>query len=256
MERKGDRRVGGQIRFVYEEPAVVVEDDGKRYLVVGDLHIGAERRFRQRGINIYKNEERMADKIKKIAKEFKAERIVLLGDIKESILYPDVQERKSIKDFFYRLEGMEMEVLRGNHDAHLDEITGRKVSDEFMTKNFAFLHGNKWPTEEAMMRRTIISGHSHVAVETVDRNGARYIEKAWLIAGRGREKGGYKKIEARELIVMPAFNELITGYPVGKKENGRKEGMNPLLGSGIFSYRNADIFGISGSYYGKVKSKE
>ncbi len=255
MERKGEG-TGEQIRFVYEEPAVVVEDDGERYIVVGDLHIGAERRFRQRGINIYKNEERMADKIKEIAKEFEAERLVLLGDIKESILYPDVQERNAIRNFFYRLEGMEMEILRGNHDAHLDEIINKKCQDEFMTKNFAFLHGNKWPTEEAMMRKTIISGHNHVAVETVDKNGARYIEKAWLIAGRGRSKGEYKRINTKELIVMPAFNELITGYPVGKKGSGREEGMNPLLGNRIFSYRNADIFGISGSYYGKVKSKE
>ncbi len=240
------------LKFVYNEPALIVED-GKRYLVVGDLHVGVERRFRDNGINIYGNEIRMAEKLLEIAGRFNTRRTILLGDIKESVLYPEAHERRSLKSFFAKIEGMDVVVLRGNHDAHLDEIIGMEVMDEFTTRNFAFLHGNKWASDDAIKKRTIVSGHSHVAVSVSDKNGARYTEKAWLIAERGNSKGIYGSIGAEELVVMPAFNELITGTPVGmdKGRSGR-EGMNPLLKNGVFSYGKARVFGVSGSYYGAV----
>ncbi len=47
------------------------------------------------------------------------------------------------------------------------------------------MHGNAWPSEEAMRKKYLVVGHRHFAV---DSNGR--IEKAWLFARRGKADRG------------------------------------------------------------------
>ena len=88
------------IQFAYDEPAAVVKNERKRYLVVGDLHIGRELKLAARGIRVYGYSLKMAERIASLMKEFKADGLVILGDVKESIPRPEAVEARLISSSF------------------------------------------------------------------------------------------------------------------------------------------------------------
>jgi putative SbcD/Mre11-related phosphoesterase len=242
------------IRFVYNEPALVVNDNGRNVLVVGDLHIGAEARLADKGIHVYGTSAEMAKHIIGTANEFSAKGVVLLGDVKESVLYPPVSERRAIAAFFGALGALDVEVVAGNHDAHLGEIAGIEPLRELVLGDVALIHGHTWPSEKAVECRYIVTAHNHIAVTVRDSNGALYREKAWLIApvARAKAKERYGRFKPSRLVVMPAYNDLILGMPVN--ELGSKgENINPLLRNGIFSHDRAYVYTLRGEYMGTVK---
>ncbi|MDE1868655.1 MAG: hypothetical protein KGH60_01680 [Candidatus Micrarchaeota archaeon] len=164
--------------------------------------------------------------------------------IKNSILFPDAYDSRSIKNFFGALSDFDIVVVAGNHDAHLGEIVNVRIERELCLDGFTFVHGDKRPS--AMDSGYVITAHNHVAVRLKDRNGRYYDEKAWLIANLSKAKAKefyYKYNDKSRLVVMPAFNDLIMGTPLGKN---RKENLNPLIRSGIFSYRGIQVYTLRG----------
>ncbi len=241
------------LKFIYNEPALVVNDRGLNTLVVGDLHVGAETKLADRGIHIYGTGAEMARRLVALAREFSAKSVVLLGDVKDSVLYPAVRERRSLADFFNGLEGLDVTVVAGNHDAHLDEVVGVAPVKEILLDDIALLHGNTWPSDRAVKRRYIITAHNHIAVSMRDRNGAFYMEKAWLMApptlSKARKR--YPGFRASRLVVMPAYNDLIMGMPVNELSSDR-ENISPLFRNRIFSHAKAYVYTLRGDYVGKV----
>ncbi len=233
------------MRFVYEEPAMVALHGSERYVVVGDLHIGVELGLRGRGIHVDAT-ERLAGRIRSLVNEFAADKVIMLGDIKESILYPDVAEARLIRTFFDRLGDIDIEIVAGNHDAHLQDIIGNKISKGLVIGRFAFLHGNRNPSDEAMLCDYLVTAHSHTAVRIVDKNGAVYEEKAWVVADVNRDAAAaaYPRFNRRiKLIVAPAFNDLITGVLAGEGLKGH----NPLFRSGLFGYGTLKAYTLDGA---------
>ncbi len=242
------------VMFILDEPALVIDENGKRYLVVGDLHIGLEARFRGRGVHVYGLAENMAKKIKRIMNEFGANSLIVLGDVKDSVLYPDSYELRNIKSFFDALKEIEVVVAEGNHDAHLEEITGIRLRKEILLGRYALFHGNAFPTAGAMKRDYLITAHSHVGVTLKDEKGTIYRYKAWMVSSVSKKAGeyyrGYNK--KAKLISMPAFNDLILG--TGVEQLSKKENLNPLLRNGIFNYSRAEVYLLNGEFAGRVSS--
>jgi Predicted ICC-like phosphoesterases len=85
----------------------------------------------------------MAKEVVSIASEFDIGEIIMLGDIKDSIMHPERGELMSIKGFFNALEGYKIRIVRGNHDAFISEITGIEPVDELLIGRFALLHGEQ-----------------------------------------------------------------------------------------------------------------
>lgn len=245
------------IRFLYGEAAATVGTAHGRYLIVGDLHIGLESEFVRKGINLYNATEFMSNKIRKMAESEDVKGIIVLGDVKETLLYPTMSDRKKITDFFSALAKYEVVITKGNHDSHLDEIlqsAGVSLVDEHIIDDFAFLHGHKWPSEAAMGCSVIFAAHNHIAVQIVDENKAIYTQKAWLVAKlnskAARER--YQKFhKGASLIILPAFNDLIVGTPVNKIIGNN---LSPLLRSHTFEYDTAQVYGIQGALLGTPKS--
>jgi hypothetical protein len=238
------------IRFVYDEPAMIAINGAEKYLVVGDLHIGMERKLRERGVHI-DSTGRLSERIHKLAKEFDADRVVMLGDIKESVLYPDAAETRHIRSFFESMGDLSVEVIAGNHDAHLQELISNKVSRELVLGRFAFMHGDKRPSESAMMCDYLVTAHSHTVVRIMDKNGAIYEEKAWVVAGidESAARQSYARFNKRiKLIIEPAFNDLIMGTAVG---SGLKT-HNQFFRSGLFDYDKAKVYTLEGSLVGNA----
>jgi putative SbcD/Mre11-related phosphoesterase len=231
------------ILFAYDEPAAIIRQGAKRYLVVGDLHIGRELKLAKNGIKIYGSSELMADRIIALMKMHKAKGLVILGDVKDSIIRPDTTEIRIIHSFFKRLSGYELILVQGNHDAGLSDVAGLLKVKEYKIGKVGLTHGNALPSEELMQSEYIIAGHDHPAV-MVDIESGGHLEKAWImldikptIAAKSYKKPN-KKIK---LILMPAFNDLITGTDIGK---GRI--MNALVRRGMFNLKSAKIYDIKG----------
>jgi uncharacterized protein len=235
-----------KIKFVYNEPAMVIRAGKIPYLVIGDLHIGVERSLHERGVHVFNATEFMADRIKNIMKEFSLKKIIMLGDIKESVLYPDVSAARAIKGFFDNLSAFEITIVAGNHDAHLADIINLPITKELLIGSFALLHGEKNPSEKAMLSDYLITAHNHAMVRIRDSNGATYDQKVWLMAklnqaGAHRSYGNVNK--SIKLIMMPAFNSLIMGSELSKFY---KENANPSLRNKTFNYGSAEIYNLMG----------
>lgn len=245
------------IKFIYNEAAVVVTTGGEDHLVIGDLHIGAERAFIKKGIHLYSAVEQMTKKIKSIAKEFGTKSLIILGDVKDTVLYPDAVESNELKTFFKELKDYRIRVTAGNHDPHLKELVGCEIAEELVIGDFAFLHGHKWPSDMAMKADYILAGHNHIAVSLKDKNGAYYNQKAWLVSKFSKKSGLERYPEANAkitLVVLPAFNDLIVGMPVGKSV---EDNLSPLFRNKIFNYASAKIYSLHGDLIGtpsRIKS--
>jgi uncharacterized protein len=233
------------IKFVYDEPAMVVNADNEEYLVIGDLHIGMELELSKKGVHLFSATENMGKRIIKIMNDFSLTKMIMLGDIKNSILYPEFSEIRLLKEFFDALSKFEIKIVAGNHDAHLAELIDHEVVKELVVGNFGFLHGNRKPDQSIMMLDYIISAHDHLAVRIKEKNGAIYEQKAWGIYSINKRmaKSSYDKFNEKiKLVSMPAFNDLIIGTTIEKLSASR---MNPLLNSKIFS-KNAEIYNTLG----------
>lgn len=249
---RGEERV----KFIYNEAAVIVTAEDVSHLVIGDLHIGAEKKLINRGIRVYSAVEAMAKKVKKLMGEFSLNNIIILGDVKDTILYPDSWELNELRKFFSLLSEYRIAVIRGNHDAHLEELIDVEIKDELLVGDFAFMHGHKWPSEEAMMKKYVFVGHNHAAVSMVDKNKGFYSQKAWLIASLNKSKAAetYKKFNNDvKLVVLPAFNDLITGMPVNEVLE-KNEHLSPLFRNGVFVYGKAKIYSLRGEIIGTPSS--
>ena len=112
-------------------------------------------------------------------------------------------------------------MVAGNHDAHLQELISNRINRELMIGRFAFLHGDKNPSEEAMMCDYLITAHSHTAVRIADKNGAMYEEKAWVVAGVDKKlqrKHSYAQFNKRiKLIIDARFQRPDNGHADRKR---------------------------------------
>ncbi len=244
------------IKFAYNKPALIVTFLKKRYIILGDLHIGYEKRLIKQGIHIYNITDMMSREIINLSKIYKTKNIILLGDIKDSILHPEQIELESIKKFFNNLKDLNITIANGNHDAFLDNIINVKTQHELYLGEVALLHGNRFPSKEAMKRKVLVTAHNHIAVNIELGNNTFVKEKAWLIANINNEVATsfYKEIKTKNLIVLPAFNPMIIGKSVNS--NLKNKNINPLFNNNIFDYNNSQVYDLSGKLLGNIKFME
>ncbi|MCK4949850.1 MAG: metallophosphoesterase [Thermoplasmata archaeon] len=226
-----------------------------RTIVVADLHIGIEFGFRESGFVIPSQTERMLERLIDIADRHKAERAVIVGDIKHKIKSVSPQERAEIPPFFERVLEVvpEVHLVPGNHDANIFGVLPEKVKvhDPKGVKldDVGFTHGYAWPSQEAMYSEVLCMGHIHPSVLFVDRLGLRMTKRCWL---RARFTGGGERYDAnpQELIVIPSFNDFCGGFPVNSPTSGP---MGPVLKSDLIDLENSRVYLLNGVDLGKLK---
>ena len=241
------------IRFVYQKPIAIVSNGNKSALVIGDIHIGIEQRLKNKGLKIDNVTERMIAEILDTSAEFNVNKIIILGDIKDSILYPEKYERFQIKKFFDELSIYDILLLSGNHDSHMEEILNAKLKTEYIFGKNAFLHGNRWPSEELMQLDSIFMGHSHMAISIKENGHVVYNDKVWMRAKLSTKNARlkYEKFNKNiELITVPSFNPFITGSNILDD----KIPISPIIRSGIFNYQYGRIYTLGGDELGTIKN--
>jgi len=245
------------IKFITDMPALLLDH---KILVIGDLHIGLDYELYKSGFSLPPIINKMEKRISKLIKETGSDKLILLGDIKHNIPGISFQEEREIPKFLENLsKRAEVHVVPGNHDGNIQRLSprGTKVHPRsgFRMGDFYFNHGHTWPGKDFPDSKVLVVAHSHPAVEFKDSLGYRHVEPCWLKSKLNRKKIEEKyrnKAHAKEAIVMPAFNPLISGMPVNRKPE--KSFIGPLMRSGIINLKNSDVYLLDGTHLGKVKN--
>ncbi|MCQ2079382.1 MAG: metallophosphoesterase [archaeon] len=225
-------------------PALRVEDS----LIIGDLHIGVEAHLGKKGVHLTSRTDMMFDSVVEAAGT-EVDRIIMIGDIKDSVPGSTRQEYREIPMFCDRLleHFSEVCIVRGNHDTSIEEFVPGRVrihpASGMVLGDIGLIHGHTWPSEEVMGCRTLVMGHEHPTVLFKDGVGAHMSEPCWL-RGRFKEVSSERYPSLPEqFIVVPAFNRLLGGSPMNVVDS---EPLSPILNSDLVDLDNSHLYLLDG----------
>lgn len=231
-------------------PALLLEGR-RRWACIVDLHIGIEAALRASGFNVPSQMPAMLSTMESLASH--ADRLLILGDVKHRITHMSRREDREVGHVMKRLMQVFQAIVitPGNHDGGLRSVIpdGCVVASAQGTivEGTGAFHGHVWPSQKTMSARTLVMGHVHPSVLLEDSMGGRTNEKCWYRAPMLPEKVLERyPSHPKELIVMPAFNPLITGSPV----NADGGMLGPLLRNGLVDTASSRAYLMDGTNLG------
>ncbi len=234
---------------VYGTPALVADTN----LVIGDLHIGVESHLRSKGFHLTSHTDDMCDSIIESADD-SINRLIVLGDVKDSVPGSTIQEYREIPEFFERLlERFDIiDVVRGNHDTQIEEFLPTKVrirpSTGLKLDDTGFIHGHMWPSAEVMDCETLVMAHNHPAVMFRDGVGKQMTEPCWFRGSFSKTSDPRYPVLPRRFLVIPAFNRMLGGSPVNVIG---EDLLGPVLNSEMLDLDGAHLYLLDGIDLGK-----
>jgi len=248
-----------RLDFITGDSALLI---GKA-LVIADLHLGAEHDYRSAGIRMPSRTPDVGKKLEALIRKTRAKRLVILGDVKHRVPGISFQEGREVPQLLGRLsEKVSVEVVPGNHDGWLEKLCPNITmhpSGGIRLGNFWLTHGHAWPSDMAMKADAIIIGHNHPQVEFRDRLGTVWREKAWVRVPLRRKllQKHYNKSSIQksipELLLMPAFGELVGGWAVNRPNDDGKlvGGLGPI--TKCADMKHALAFMLDGTFLGEIR---
>ena len=239
-----------EIQPVHGHPALRIDN----VIVIGDLHIGVESNLGAKGFHLPSRTAEMRDDLLRMSGD--ASRLIILGDVKDSVPGSTKQEYREIPDFFNTmLERFDIvDIVAGNHDTQIEDFLPKHVNvhpaSGMAIGKIGFVHGHTWPSADIMRSDMLIIAHNHPTVMFRDGVGKRTTEQCWFRAPFTDAGSGYKERPA-EMIMIPSFNRLLGGSPVNVKDEGF---LGPLMNSGMIDIDEAKIFLLDSTYLGKRKN--
>lgn len=240
------------------ERALVLQGD-QTAIVIGDVHVGVEAALARGGVTVPDQTQRLRERVDALVREHGATRLVVVGDLKETIARSSSSDIARLRHFVRGL-GVQVDLVPGNHDADLawmgiEEVrmhpaTGLKLEDVALT------HGHVWPASEVMDARILVTSHNHPMLGLRDELGKLQKEPCWVrgpFTKAARER--YPMLpRGAQFIIMPAFNELLGGTPINAlRTDGKKEGLGPLMRNGLYDLAKAKVYTLDGIEVGTVK---
>jgi len=257
--------------------------DHMKTAVVADLHLGFEFELSKAGINLPSQTPKLRDRLMKALDRMKAERLIILGDLKHNIPNISLQEWRDIPLFLDSLKAKvkEIQIILGNHDGGMANFKSevKIISSRGMVigakEKVGLFHGHAWPSPNLFEADCWVMGHNHPAIQFRGFFGFRTLQPMWVKAPLQRKKliraflryRGIKAekknpetllkerygVEARvsKLIVMPTFNDLLVGLPFNVRT--QKELLGPILRSGGISINRAEVFMVDGTFLGTLR---
>ena len=261
------------IRFLHDKPAALITDRKHgRILVIADVHLGIEHELYSNGIVIAPQAEKFYKEIDKLLRFTKAEKLVIIGDLKHKVPGISFREIREIPKLLEPLaEKTKIFLCHGNHDSDLKGLIPESVevydSHGFSIGPYGFFHGHAWPAKELLKCDYLFTAHIHPTVEFVDDFGFRIVEKVWakgtldekilrkkysIGSKRRKGRGGEFKFGKLETIIFPAFNPIISGMPLNSKSKKKRDYIGPLLSSCAFDIDKAEAYMLDGTALGKI----
>ena len=245
-----------QVEPVPDIPALELKGV-RKWVCVADLHIGIEVQLRAAGFNIPSQMPKMLNALEELASH--GDRLLILGDVKHRIPSVGFREDREIKGLLDKLDSHYDEVMiaAGNHDGGLTSILPEDVksisSHGGKFEDIGFFHGHVWPSKEAMDSNKLLMAHMHPSVQFTDSIGSRMNEKCWVRAGFREDavKQRYASFPA-EIVVLPAFNPLLTGTPINTRSG---QYMGPLFRNGLVDESTMKLYLLDGTDLGHTWKK-
>ena len=272
------------ITLLLPYPAALVKSRGLRTVVVADLHIGWEVALSQKGIHVPSQTPKLLKKLVDVVSRYKADRLLILGDVKHTVTSAETLEWRDVPEFFSALERQVNEVLvvRGNHDGNIEPLLPETVkvlpSTGTVIGDVGLFHGHRWPSPGLLGCRTLVMGHVHPVVVFRDPAGFRVTRQVWvkadfdgvLLSKVLQRKYGVKRkeeqartpqgalesgVRSSKLLIVPSFNDFLGGRPLneGRGVLGSGKVAGPVLRSEAVDLRNAETYLLDGTYLGTLE---
>jgi metallophosphoesterase superfamily enzyme len=133
-------------------PAAMVKREKTRILLIADPHIGWEMELQEKGIHVPSQTGKILSKLISVISEYKPDRLVILGDVKYTVVSSELGEWQDIPEFFKKLKlhVADISIVRGNHDANLEPLLPESIqllpATGAVIGDVGVFHGHKWPS--------------------------------------------------------------------------------------------------------------
>jgi putative SbcD/Mre11-related phosphoesterase len=265
-------------------PAALIKAGATQTLVISDPHIGWENALQAKGIHVPSQTPKILNKLVNLISEHKPDALLILGDVKFTVVTSEPGEWHDIPDFFAELQRhvKDISIIRGNHDANLEPLLPEKVkllpATGTVVGDVGLFHGHMWPSPDLLECKTLVMGHVHPVVVFRDPSGFRLTNQVWVkaqcntdqlsktllqrhkvkvegtVEATVKKHYGFKPLAA-EVLMMPSFNDFLGGRALNETRPG-KEGqatmIGPMLRSGIIDLDNAEVYLLDGTYLGTL----
>jgi putative SbcD/Mre11-related phosphoesterase len=263
----------------FPHPALILEKNSKKILIISDLHIGWEASLAKNGIHIPSQTPKLLKKILDLMKIHKPTSLIFLGDVKHTVTGAELSEWKEIPNLFEKISEIiqDIKIVQGNHDGNLEPLVPRNVKfisakGTMLSGNIGVFHGHAWPSIELLKSNYMVMGHLHPVITLKDSYGFRTIKQVWiktecdlkklglsLIKYLGKRSSDQINLITKErnrmikLIIMPSFNKILGGQPINIK-NRYDENLyfGPILRSKSIIMDEAEIYLLDGTLLGKL----
>jgi uncharacterized protein len=273
------------LTFLPPYPAALIKGREKKTIVIADPHLGWEIALQEKGIHVPNQTSKLLKKLETLLIKHKPDALIIIGDVKYSVTPSKPGEWHDIPTFFTEIKNFvpEIRIVRGNHDANLERILPEDVeicsASGVIVENVGLFHGHKWPSPELLGCKTLIMGHLHPVVVFRDPAGFKITRQVWMRADCNStalahvllEKQGIKiektvdetlneiygiDLNAKQIFVMPSFNDFLGGRPVNEKRTGKQLGGEPIIGpilrSEAIKVGDSEFYLLDGTYLGTL----
>ena len=238
---KSDRNVShrsehAKLEILHKNRAIILIERNRRHLIVSDLHIGFEEKFRAAGISIQPRIDKLSAELEELVKSHEITNLLINGDVKSGTDRITKYEWENVPKFFERMTNLcHVSVIPGNHDSGLQHLLPPTVtlldSNGEMISDTLILHGHTRPLLKFQNCKGLIMGHVHPIFQ---RKGSPLSgQPVWallranrneIFKGRLDSNDSSRETDDLEIILMPAFNlELVVaGFAVDTARQERK----------------------------------
>lgn len=214
--------------------------------------------------------------------EYKPNALLILGDVKYTVVKTEPGEWRDIPGFFTELQHHvnDISIIRGNHDANLEPLLPENVqllpATGTTIGNVGLFHGHKWPSPTLLKCKTLMMAHVHPVVVFRDPSGFKITRQVWIktkcnlnqLSRTLLQKHGVKvedspeatvkkhynfKPQISEVFIMPSFNDFLGGRAINETrpgKEGQEQMIGPMMRSGLIDMDNAEVYMLDGTYLG------
>jgi putative SbcD/Mre11-related phosphoesterase len=273
------------LTLLLPNPAALIKTGKTKTLVIADPHLGWEMALQAKGIHVPSQTPKLLKKLTVLLSTYKPDTLLVLGDIKYSVVMTETGEWHDIPEFFTELKRYisDIRIVRGNHDANLEPLLPENIkllpATGTIIGDVGLFHGHKWPSPALLKCKTLVMGHLHPVVVFRDLAGFKITRQVWvkaqcnakLLSKTLLQKHGIKieetpeatmkkhynfKPQTTQIFIMPSFNDFLGGRPVNearlRKELGSETLIGPVLRSEAVDVNNAELYLLDGTYLGTL----
>ncbi len=273
------------LKLLLPHPAALIKTAKAKTLVIADPHLGWEMALRAKGIHVPSQMPKLLQKLVAVLSRYKPDALLILGDVKYTVVATEPGEWHDIPEFFGNLKNYvkDIAIVRGNHDANLEPLLPENIellpATGAIVGDIGLFHGHKWPSPTLLKCKTLVMGHLHPVVVFRDPAGFKITRQVWVKARcdttqlsktllqkqrikiEGTPEETVKKLynfkpRTTQLFIMPSFNDFLGGRPINETKP-RKKGqtpamIGPVLRSEAVYLDNSESYLLDGTYLGTL----